>query len=206
MKKEFQFSIITILLFTSIIYAQDYTDYLVDENNNKIFCKITQIKNGKVKYRLQGKSYSTIKTITKFSDVKFNNPDVIKNPLGLKIEKPESGYSHVYFYFSEIIYKVRYNGKKLTSIGVGNYYLHKIKAGETHIYSSYGNNLEIVAENQKTYLIRGSETGKIDEQIFSIDSKGETKFERGLRISPKLVLDNRKISEYALLSMKKKAE
>ena len=194
MKKELRFYILTLsMLVTSLLFAQDYTDYLVDENNKKIFCKITQIKNGKVKYRLRGKSYSTIKTITKFSDVKFNNPDVIKNPLGLKIEKPEPGYSHVYFYFSEVIYKVRYNGQKLTSIGVGSYYLHKIKAGETHIYSS-GNSLEIEAENQKTYLIRG----KYGKDYNIGNGMGV--------ITSELVLDNRKISEYALLSMKKKAK
>ena len=182
------------MLCANLILAQDYTDYLVDENNTKIFCKITQVKNGKVKYRLRGKSYSTIKTITKFSDVKLTNPDVIKNPLGLKIEKPESGYSHVYFYFSEVIYKVKYNGEKFTSIGIGSYYLHKIKAGETHIYSTFGNSLEIEAENQKTYLIRG----KYGKDYNIGNSMGV--------ISSELVLDNRKVSEYALLSMKKKAK
>lgn len=180
------------ILATNLIFAQDYTDYLVDENNNKIFCRITQIKNGKGKYRLKGKSYSTIKTITKFSDVSFTNPDVLKNPLSLKIEKPEPGYAHVYFYYSGIIYNVKDNGEKLIDIRIGSYFLHKIKASETHNYSSFGSNLEIIAENQKIYLVRG------------IEKNIDTRFNS--RVGSKLVLDNRKISEYALLSMKKKAK
>jgi len=196
MKKELQLCIITILMFfTNIIFAQDYSDYLVDKNNTITLCKIIQIKNGKVKYKLQGKSYTTIKYITDFSDVKFNNPDVIKNPLGLKIEKPKPGYSYVYFYYSEIIYKVRYNGQKLTKIGIGSYYRHKIKAGEIHTYSTSGNNLEIAAENQKTYLIRG-QIGKFLKNEIN----------RSFGVLSALVIDNRKVSEYALLSMKKKAK
>lgn len=145
-----------ITLITSIVFAQDYNDFLVDDNNTKIFCKITQIKNGKVKYRLSGKSYSTIENITKFSDVSFANPDVIKNPLDIKIEEPESGYAHVYFYCTETVYQVHYNGEKLIKISTGSYYLHKVKAKETHKYSSHGNSIEILAENQKTYLIRAT--------------------------------------------------
>jgi len=183
------------MFFTNIIFAQDYSDYLVDKNNTITLCKIIQIKNGKVKYKLQGKSYTTIKYITDFSDVKFNNPDVIKNPLGLKIEKPKPGYSYVYFYYSEIIYKVRYNGQKLTKIGIGSYYRHKIKAGEIHTYSTSGNNLEIAAENQKTYLIRG-QIGKFLKNEIN----------RSFGVLSALVIDNRKVSEYALLSMKKKAK
>jgi hypothetical protein len=193
MKQKLHYYILIIsILFTNLSFAQDYTDYLVDENNTKIFCKIIQIKNGKVKYRLKGKSYSTIKAITKFSDVSFANPDVLKNPLGLKIEKPEPGFAHVYFYYSGTIYNVRYNAKKLIKIRIGNYFLHKIKASEIHNYLSSGSKLKIIAENQKIYLVRGTET--ITET--GINSQ----------ITAKLVLDNRKVSEYALLSMKKKAE
>ncbi len=190
------------LFFLLNLVAQDYNDYLIDENNVKLFCKITQIKNGKVKYKLRGKSYSTIKSIVEFNDVYFSNPKVLKNPLGLKIEKPESGYAHVYFYYSSYVYKVKHNDKKLVKIGIGDYFLHKIKAGEVHKYYSTDHTTEIDAKNGEVYLIRGKQSGL--NHVFEINKDFE--YHKGLGYNIKLFVDNRKVSEYALLSMKKKVE
>ena len=81
---------------------------------------------------------------------------------------------------------------KLVKIGVGDYFLQKIKVGEIHNYSAYEKgNLEIIAKDQEIYLIRGKEIGMNDGLNNSY-------------IGAELILDNRKISEYALLSMKNK--
>lgn len=202
-------------------FSQDHTDYLVDENNTIIYCKIIQIKNGKVKYRLKNKSYSIVERINKFSDVNFNNPDVLKNPLGTKIEKPESGYAHVYFYFSGIHYKVKYNDEKLVKIVPGSYYLHKIKIGDTHKYmvdytsdskllrkldelSNYGypeNILEIFPEDQQIYIIKGEEKYTKNSSLYITTPQGN-RIQSPVEIY--LIIDNGKVSKYSLLSMKKK--
>lgn len=182
-------------------FSQDFSDYLIDENGIKIFCKVQQIKNSKVKYKLRGKSYSIIKNILKFKDISFSDPDALKNPLNIKIEKPEEGYAYVYFYCSTMPYTVKYNGKKLIKIKGGTYFVHKIKAGEIHNYLAFGNGLDIEAENQKTYIVRDKEKYSINT-TFIINGG----FEVGGRIEGELVLDDSKMSTYALLSMKKKAE
>ena len=191
MRHLFQYlAIVTSMLFASMAFAQEYTDYIIDENNAKIFCKITQIKKGRVKYKLKGKSYATTRNITKLSDVSFSNPDVLQNPLGIELETPEKGYAHVYFYSSGIPYKVKYNGERLVAIKPGSYFLHQIKSGETHYYTAHAGGVEITAEDQKIYLVRGSES---KSNLFNSSPTAE------------LVIDNRKVSEYALLSMKKYA-
>ena len=133
----------TVLLLTFFVYSQNNTDYLIDQDNNKIFCKIIQIKNGKIKYRLNGKSYSVLKDITNFKDLSFTDKSIIKATFDPEIEKPEKGYAYIYFYSAkQRPYTVLKDKNKITKIGVNNYYLLKVKANETHVFHCEGNSNE----------------------------------------------------------------
>ena len=170
-----------------------------------------------MKYRLKNKSYSIVERINRFSDISFKNPDVLKNPLGTKIENPEPGYAHVYFYYSGLSYKIKHNDEKLVKITPSSYYLHKIKIDETHKY--LGNDLsegkvskilswDILEESQEFFL----EIFPKDQQVYIVSGKEKESviYEYEVLMNSvkssgiELVIDNGKVSKYALLSMKKK--
>lgn len=186
---------LTLLLFVGFIaQSQSFSDYLIDKNDKKVFCQIKQIKNGKVKYKLRGKSYSINEYLIKYKDIHFSNPKVLKNQLNISIETPADGYAHVYFFYGDVHFSVKYNDEHLVTIGSGAYYLHKIKANEKHTYTSTDYTLEIDATEKSIYYVRGK--------------SAPSKF-NGLSMSypaTKLVQKKNKVIEYSILSMRRQAE
>lgn len=196
---------LTLILSTSLIYSQsNNTDYLVTVENDTIHCKILELKNKKVTYSINGEKGKKKKNIFKFADVHFADKSIIKNPLNIKIEKPKSGYAHVYFYRpyvytgSALACKVEYNGNSFINIKTHSYFLHKVKAGEVHKYNQKSlkkDVIEIDAKDGEIYFIRGSFGGT-----------GEA-FINNLNISNSLHIfkDNPKVAEYVILTMKKES-
>ena len=196
--------ILVILTLISISsYSQNnQSDFLVKERNDTIFCKIIELKGKKVKFIENGKKKS--KNIFKFSNVNISDLSVVKNPLNLKVEKPEKGYAYVYLYRpyvytgSALACKVEYNGEKFINIKTYSYYLHKVKAGEIHKYnwkSSKKNILEIDAKDGEIYFIRGSFSASFEPwNTISTISNGMNIF-----------LDNPNTAKYAILTMKKES-
>ena len=166
-----------VLLLTNSLLAQEYNDLLITLNNVHITCEIKQIKYGKVKYRVKGKSYAEIKDIMNFADIKFSDSTKIKNTLNLKIETPEKGYSYLYFYPANgRIYGVVQNNKKLMKIKPNSYYLLKVESGKSYEYYCQGNDhkedkLKIDAKDREVYLIKGI-PGKNTNQGGFYDSYG----------------------------------
>lgn len=159
-----------LLLLASLLlhstYAQNSEDdYLVTKEKDTLFYKVIGLKGKRIEFIQNGKKKSKKKNIFKFSDINISDVSVIKNPLHLEIEKPESGYAHIYLYRpyvyngSALACKVEYNGEKFINIKTYSYYLHKVKAGEIHKYNwknSKKEVLEIDAVDGKIYFIRGS--------------------------------------------------
>lgn len=196
---------LTLLLISTLIYSQsNESDYLITVNNDTIYCKILELKNKKIKYIVNGEKGKIKKNIFKFADVHFADTSIIENPLNIKIEKPESGYAHVYFYRpyvytgSALACKVEYSGKSFINIKTHSYYLHKVKAGEVHKYNQKNlknDIIEINAKDGEIYFIRGSFGGT-----------GEA-FINNMNMSNTLHIfqDNPKIAKYVILTMKKES-
>ena len=198
--------IVLLTLMSSLSFAQvysyefkEYTDYLLDKDDTKIYCNILQIKNGKVKFKLEDKIYLKTEDITNFNDVKFSGVDVLKNTLEIEVEKPNENYSNIYFYAAnDLPYTVMENKKKVVRISKYSYYLHKVEANKTYeLYCSVNtrerDKLIIEAKGGKTYIVKG-----ISDKL-----KGRNIYNRMRALL--LVIDTSKLSEYALLSMSKKA-
>jgi len=192
------------LILPNNIIAQEYKDLLITLDNEHVTCEIKQIKYGKVKYRVKGKSYAEIKDIMNFSDLKFSDSTKIKNTLNLKIETPEFGYAYLYFYPANgRIYEVVNNNKSLVKIKPNSYFLLKVESGKTYEYYCQGNDhkedkLKIDAKDREVYLIKGIPGKNINQGGFYGSY--------GYGLSTKLVIDNGKLSRYTLLTMKKKAK
>ncbi|UNZ00352.1 DUF2846 domain-containing protein [Zhouia spongiae] len=194
---------LTLILISAWTYSQSNdSDYLVTVQNDTIYCKILELKNKKVSYIIKGEKGKKKKNIFKFADVHFADASIIQNPLNIEIEKPESGYAHVYFYRpyvytgSALACKVEYNGMPFINIKTHSYYLHKVKAGEVHKYNQKNSKKDIIEINAKDgeiYYIRGSFGGT-----------GEA-FTNNLNLSNSLHIfqDNPKVAEYVILTMKK---
>jgi len=194
---------LVITLICSLAFSQTAdSDYLVTVGNDTIYAKIIELKNKKITYTVQYKKGKKKKNIFKFADVHFADPSMIQNPLGIKIEKPEPGFAHVYFYRpyvytgAALACRVEYNGNPFINIKSRSYYLHQVKAGEIHRYNQ--NNLkkdiiEINAKDGDIYFIRGSFGGS-----------GEA-FSNSLNTSNSLHIfqDNPKIAKSVILTMKK---
>jgi len=196
-----------LILISSLCFSQDYSDdsevysdYLVDENNKKISCNIREIKNGKVKFQQEDKIYTETKDLSNFKNVKFSKSDVLKNILNIKIEKPDKKYSHIYFYAAnDRSYTVMQNKKKVVRITKHSYYLYRVEADKTYELYCSGNSrkkdkLTLQALGGRTYIVKGIRAKKTQAQMYSGG------------ILSKLVVDNSKLSKYALLTMSKKAK
>ena len=198
--------IVFLSLMTSLSFAQvysyeykEYTDYLLDKDGTKIYCNILLIKNGKVKFKLEDKIYLKTEDITNFNDVNFSGGNVLKNTLEIEVEKPNENYSNIYFYAAnDLPYTVMENKKKVVRISKYSYYLYKVEANKTYeLYCSVNtrerDKLIIEAKGGKTYIVKG----------ISDKFNGRTTYNR--MNSTLLVIDNSKLSKYALLTMSKKA-
>ena len=188
-----------LILIANLSFSQEYLDILIDENSTTVFCNIQQIKKGKVKFRQKGKSYSEVKDISNFTSIDFNGKDVIKNPLNIKIEKPEKGYSYIYFYAAnDRFYKVMQNKKKVVKINKYSYYLYKVEANKT--YELYC----LLNPHEEDHLVLDAKDG----EIYIVKAMpGRTTFVENIfhyHYSNKLVIDNSELSKLALLTMTKK--
>ncbi|GAB1308532.1 hypothetical protein KH5_12150 [Urechidicola sp. KH5] len=190
------------LLSICAISQTSGSDYLVTVQNDTVHCKIVELKNKNVTYIVNGQNGKKKNNIFKFADAYFSDTSIIKNPLNIKIEEPESGFAHVYFYRpyvytgSTLACKVEYNGEPFINIKTHSYYLHKIKAGEVHKYNQKNSKKDIVEINAKDggiYFIRGSFGGS-----------GEA-FTNNLNLSNSLHIfrDNPKVAKSVILTMKK---
>ena len=195
--------LITLILATSFSFSQSNgLDYLVTFENDTINCKVLELKNKKITYIINGEKGKKKKNIFKFADLYLADSSIIENPLNIKIEEPEDGYAHVYFY-RPFVYtgaalpcKVEYNGKLFINIKTHSYYLHKIKAGEIHKYNQKNLKKEIIeidAKNGEIYFIRGS-FGGTGEAIMNNFNSSNTLY---------IFQDNAKIAEHLILTMKK---
>ena len=198
-------SIFLLTLLSNLVFSQsNNSDYLITTENDTIFCKILELKNKKIQYLVNGENSKKKDNIFKFANVHFNDTSIIENPLNIKIENPEPGYAHVYFYRpyvytgSALPCKVEYNGEPLINIKTNSYYLQKIKAGEVHKYNQKNlkkDIIEIDAVDGEIYFIRGSFGGT-----------GEA-FTNNLNMSNSLhiFLDNPKVAKYVILTMQKES-
>ena len=195
--------VITLILITSFTFSQSNgLDYLVTSENDTINCKILELKNKKISYTVNGEKGKNKKNIFKFADLYIADHSIIENPLNIKIEKPEEGYAHVYFY-RPFVYtgaglpcKVEYNGKLFINIKTHSYYLHKIKAGEIHKYNQKSLKKEITeidAKDGEIYFIRGS-FGGTGEALMNNFNSSNTLY---------IFQDNPKIAKHLILTMKK---
>jgi hypothetical protein len=196
-----------LMLISSLCFSQGYlndrqvySDYLLDKNNNKISCNIREIKNGKVKFQQEGKFSIKTEDLSNFKDVKFSKTDIVKNPLNIKVEKPNKKYSYIYFYAAnDRPYTVMQNKKKVVRITKHSYYLYKVEANKTYELYCSGNSrkkekLTLKALGGRTYIVKGIRAKKTQAQMYSGG------------VLSKLVIDNSKLSKYALLTMSKKAK
>lgn len=199
--------IVTLVLTLITIQAfsqSNNSDYLVTMENDTIQCKITGLKNKKVSYIVNGEKNGKKSNIYKFADIHFANTSIINNPLNIKIEKPETGFAHVYFYRPYVYTggglpcKVEYNGNLFINIKTHSYHLHKVKAGEIHRYNQKNLKKEVVeidAKDGEIYFIRGS-FGGTGEALMNNFNSSNTLY---------IFLDNPKIAEYVILTMKKQS-
>jgi hypothetical protein len=198
---------LSIILISNLSFTQDYPhelpeylDYLLDKNNKKISCNIREIKNGKVKFLQEDKIYIKTEDLSNFSDVKFSETNVLKNTLNIEIQNPSRNYANIYFYASnDIPYTVMQNKKKVVKISNHSYYLHKVEAGKTYEFYCFGNprksdKLVFQAKDGKTYIVKG----------IKLDESGRKVYSRG--VTTKLIINNSKLSKYALVTMSRKAK
>lgn len=195
----------TLLLLSSLCFSQSKKkDYLVTKNKDTIFCKILKLSGKKIEYIKENENSSSRESIYNFLDANIIDLSVIENPLGIKIEQPEKGYSYVYLYRpyaytgSVLNCKVEYNGTSLVNLKTKSYYLHKVKANEIHKYNwnnSTGTVIEINAKDGETYFIRASFGGTGDAFLNNFNSSN----------SLYIFEDNPKIAKYVILTMEKES-
>ena len=197
---------VLLILISSLSFTQNYSndlynysDYLLDKNNRKISCDIREIKNGKVKFLQEDKIYIKTEDLSNFRDLKFSEKNVLKNTLNIQIQNPSKNYSNIYFYASnDIPYTVMQHKKKVVKINKHSYYLHKVEAGRTYEFYCSGNSKEedklvFRARAGKTYIVKGIKLGESRTSVYR----------RG--VTTKLIIDNSKLSKYALMTMSRKA-
>jgi len=209
---------IKILLF--FVYASFYgqnikSDFVITKNNDTIYGKIQKITNTKISI-ISDKGVLIKDYIKKLDDINISDLSILNNPLNLKIEKPQKGFSHIYFYRpynkygKQLDCKIKYNGKKFINVKNDSYYLHKVKANEVHKYflkakpykykGSSNNNksslIKINAKGGEIYFIKSYETYPPFYQY----REGEAKDV----ISYNIVLDNPKIAKYIILAINNK--
>ena len=185
-----------------------------ETDSKKEFAKInSSSSNLSKKSGVKKKVNPNLKTayLSNITDVYLNDTsELFNNPLNIKIEKPEEGYAHVYLYRpyyytgSALGCKIKYNSNNFINIKTKSYFLHKIKANQTHSYertnkayltSKKRNKVEFNAENGKIYFIRAiyGTNLKIDDE----------KISEGMGTS--IYLDETPHNKYQILNMKKKS-
>ena len=90
---------------------------------------------------------------------------------------------------------------EIISVKINNhsYYLYKVEAGKTNEFYCFGNpresdKLVFQAKDGKTYIVKG----------IKLDESGRKAYSRG--VTTKLIIDNSKLSKYALVTMSRKAK
>lgn len=124
------------------MYSQEECqDYLVNKEGDTIYCKVLGLKREGITYIQEEKKSKKNQYIFDFSDIKILDFSIIENPLNIKIEEPDSGFAHVYFYRpyvytgSALSCKIEYNnGEQLKNIKTNSYFLHKVKSSKTYKY------------------------------------------------------------------------
>ncbi len=195
---------ISLLVFVnSVVYSQK--DYYVSKSNDTIKGRILSFKSNRVIFDIDGNEKSI--THEEIKDIHVNDFSKIKKAAGIQVEKPESGFAHVYF-FRPYLYvgsalgcKILYNENNFINIKTNTCFVHKIKAGEIHKYEKYSafkkskNKIEINAVDGKIYFIRGvygiSEVGVSTNGSFGVGNKTSIK------------LDDSEDNFLKILSMKK---
>ncbi len=226
-----------ILFLTTVFstYSQSYKDYLVTKELDTLNCKVIGLKGKRIEYILEGKESPKKKNIFKFTDVKITDIDVIDNPTKMAIEKPETGYAHIYFYRpyvytgSALACVVNYNGEKFINVKTKSYFVHKVKAGEIHSYNwslDKKNKIVIKPSNGEIYYIRASfaadfehwdpvntNTSWDSNSSFSSTTQfgntsnipGNSFSVFGVQNKINIFIDNPNIAEYIVLTMKKES-
>lgn len=201
--------LVIILFFTTNINAQSAvkrfeTDYIINSKGLKLNCKIVKIKNGRLKYRLYKQSQPFIVRLDELSDFHAKDWEGLEKSLPTSIEKPQSGFAHVYFYCVEKpSAQVFYKDKKLVKIRKNSYYLHKIKTGQEHVYGCKKNNeKEKIRLNPKSGEIFFMRPIYIGYGGYTLVKDGIATTYTG-RIQHALSLDNSKTSKYTVMSIDK---
>ncbi|HWR94673.1 MAG TPA: hypothetical protein VN192_05695 [Flavobacterium sp.] len=197
--------LIAALLISNFNYSQNIKkDYLVTKSNDIIYCKIIELNGKHIKFIEGNGNSSTTKNINNFLEVNITDSSVIDNPLGITIEQPEKGFAYVYLYRpymykgSALNCKVEHNGTSLVNLQTDTYYLHKVRANETHVYKweySSGGFVEIEAVDGEIYFIRGAY-----ESVYQ-PYNSKSMIGDGMKI----FLDNPNIAKYLVLTMRKES-
>ncbi len=181
--------------------AKDYeVDHIIDTKGVRLNCKITKVKNGRVRYRLYKKSQPYAVNLMSLKDIYMSDPSVLEKPTNRTIEKPAPGFAHVYLFSTKSPgAKVHHNGEKLIKIKAGSYYLHKIKVGGEHVYSCKQNyeveKIKLTPKSGEIFFIHP----ELNDDVDFMSVEGMTVANNGV----KLKLNKDKVAEYAILTLKK---
>ena len=198
---------ILITLHSSAISQTLNQNYLVTRKGDTIYCEIKSLKGKTIEYIENNKNLKRA-NIYNYLDANIVDDSIIDNPLGLEIEKPEPGYAHVYFYRpyvytgSALPCNVEYNGKMFINIKTNTYFLHKVKAGQVHVYNWVNSKKNIIAINAiegEIYFIRGSFAASFESWNHAPTSNPIAT--NGMNI----FLDNPNIARHVILTMKKQS-
>lgn len=183
-------------LSIGILSAQEYKDFVIDENGKKIFCEIVNLKNGKLKYTQRNKSYATFRAILKLKSIHFNDSVKYNRFYKDKFVKPKEGFAHIYFYNEpeNIPYTVFDDKEKVAKVKGLKPSLLIVKANKNYNFSCKGNRKEIFNLTPKSgysYFIKSYISGGWDMQI------GNTNL---MSIELSLKLDDNEIARYSVIS------
>lgn len=200
-----------ILIFSLSAYSQSpYKDHFVTIKNDTIKCMITKLEAGEMTFFNASDNKKSKQNINGLVDLYISEERAIKNPLNLKIQKPDSGYAHVYFYRpyvflnSALPCKIQYQNKKFINIKTNSYHLEKIKAETKHLFIKKrlfkDNIVEIDAKDGEIYFIKAILGG-----IKNVNNEN-TQMLMNIGGERLIMLDNPKIGKYSILNMKKKSK
>ncbi|KAB1064284.1 hypothetical protein F6U93_14450 [Tamlana haliotis] len=185
--------LLTILIFgVSILNAQnEFNDYFVYKNKDTIKCKITKVKNQYIYFDLSPDNKFILKrdmsknlkarksTQPRYKKLHYTPSRLFfyqcddiflssktKEELELnKIEKPEDGFAHVYFYRPNSDprldgFIIREGDSKIINLKINSYFLVKVKAGTEHTYYvnkslSSKDKVSVLAKNKGIFFIQG---------------------------------------------------
>jgi hypothetical protein len=174
MNKILTFTLLILFLNQLNVLSQDFTDFIVTNKKDTIFCNIKKVELGTIFYqknKTRSKTNLSEMFLNRVLDFKGNDDLIVENNYDRTLKTPAKGKSLIYIYRpSDIVNmlvgcRIDYKGEQLVRLRNNTYFIHEVEPG-IHSYSTHAmggsfGSVDIATKEGEVYFIQVDQTGAL---------------------------------------------